>query len=185
MRRLDELHLEHPVYGSRKLTVLLAAGRLAGQSQAGGAVVAADGDRGDLRQTADEPGRGRAIKFIRICWDLEVNGPDQVWCSDITYVPMAQGFMYLVAVMDWWSRYVLAWRLSNTLESGLLCGGLGSGVAGWAASAADLQHRPGVAVHVAAVSGRGGIGRDGGEHGRSRPLDGQSVHRAVVAECQV
>ena len=48
---------------------------------------------------------------------LEITGPDQVWCSDITYVPMAYGFMYLVAVMDWWSRYVLAWELSNSLDS--------------------------------------------------------------------
>jgi putative transposase len=48
---------------------------------------------------------------------LEVTGPDQVWCSDITYVPMATGFLYLVAVMDWWSRYVLGWRLSNTMEA--------------------------------------------------------------------
>ena len=48
---------------------------------------------------------------------LQISGPDQVWCSDITYVPMAYGFMYLVAVMDWWSRYVLAWELSNSLDS--------------------------------------------------------------------
>ena len=45
-----------------------------------------------------------------------INRPNQVWSTDITYVPMSQGFMYLVAVMDWFSRYVLAWRLSNTLE---------------------------------------------------------------------
>jgi len=49
--------------------------------------------------------------------DLVVTGPDQVWCADITYVPMATGFMYLAAVMDWWSRYVLGWRLSNTMEA--------------------------------------------------------------------
>jgi len=49
--------------------------------------------------------------------DLEITGPDQVWCSDITYVPTAAGFMYLVAVMDRWSRYVLGWRLSNTMEA--------------------------------------------------------------------
>ena len=48
---------------------------------------------------------------------MAISGPDQVWCSDITYVPMQHGFMYLVAVMDWWSRYVLAWELSNTLEA--------------------------------------------------------------------
>src|SRR5213079_2690695 len=47
----------------------------------------------------------------------QISGPDQVWCSDITYVPMAYGFMYLVAVMDWRSRYVLAWELSNSLDS--------------------------------------------------------------------
>jgi len=49
--------------------------------------------------------------------DLEISGPNQVWCSDITYIPMQYGFMYLVAVMDWWSRYVLAWELSNTMEA--------------------------------------------------------------------
>jgi putative transposase len=47
---------------------------------------------------------------------LEISGPDQVWCSDITYVPMQKGFMYLVAVMDWWSRFVLAWAMSNNME---------------------------------------------------------------------
>ena len=49
---------------------------------------------------------------------VEVTHPDQVWSTDITYVPMPQGFMYLVAIMDWYSRYVLAWQLSNTLELG-------------------------------------------------------------------
>ena len=46
-----------------------------------------------------------------------ITGPDQVWCADITYIPMRHGFMYLMAVMDWWSRYVMAWGLSNTLEA--------------------------------------------------------------------
>jgi putative transposase len=49
---------------------------------------------------------------------LEVSYPNQVWSTDITYIPMHGGFMYLVAVMDWFSRYVLAWQLSNTLDSG-------------------------------------------------------------------
>jgi transposase InsO family protein len=43
-----------------------------------------------------------------------------VWCADITYIPMKHGFMYLMAVMDWWSRFVLAWELSNTLEAGFI-----------------------------------------------------------------
>lgn len=48
--------------------------------------------------------------------NLEISHPNQVWCADITYIPMYQGFMYLVAIMDWFSRYILAWELSNTLD---------------------------------------------------------------------
>ena len=48
---------------------------------------------------------------------LEIERPNQVWCADITYIPLAKGFLYLVAIMDWWSRKVLAWRLSNTMDT--------------------------------------------------------------------
>jgi putative transposase len=51
-----------------------------------------------------------------------IDRPDQVWSTDITYVPMPQGFMYLVAIIDWYSRYVLSWRLSNTLDVGFCLG---------------------------------------------------------------
>ena len=67
MRRLDELHLEHPVYGSRKLAVLIAPAGFGRQSQAGGAAAAFDGDRGDLRQAAGRACRNPVTKFIRIC----------------------------------------------------------------------------------------------------------------------
>ncbi len=56
-------------------------------------------------------------KYPYLLRNLEINRPNQVWCADITYVPMPQGFMYLVAIMDWFSRFVVAWQLSNTLES--------------------------------------------------------------------
>ena len=48
---------------------------------------------------------------------MEFTRPNQVWAADITYVPMARGFLYLVAIMDWYSRYVVAWRLSNTIQA--------------------------------------------------------------------
>jgi len=117
MRRLDELHLEHPVYGSRKLTVLL---RQAGQVINRKRVVrllrlmGIEAIYAKPKLSVAAPGHETYPYLLK---DLEVTGPDQVWCADITYVPMARGFMYLVAVMDWWSRYVLAWRLSNTMES--------------------------------------------------------------------
>ncbi len=56
-------------------------------------------------------------KYPYLLRGLEINRPNQVWCADITYVPMPRGFMYLVAVMDWFSRFVLSWQLSNTLDS--------------------------------------------------------------------
>ena len=117
MRRLDELHLEHPVYGSRRLAVLLRRQgcqvnrkRIRRLMRVMG--IEALYPRGSLSQ----PGEGHEI-FPYLLKEVAINGPNQVWCSDITYIPMQHGFMYLVAVMDWWSRYVLAWELSNTMEA--------------------------------------------------------------------
>jgi putative transposase len=59
-----------------------------------------------------QPGVGHRL-YPYLLEGLEISGPDQVWCSDITYVPMRKGFMYLVVVMDWWSRFVLAWGLPD------------------------------------------------------------------------
>ena len=83
--------------------------------------------------------------------------PDQVWSTDITYVPLRHGFLYLVAVMDWYSRYVLAWRLSNTLDGGFCLEALDEALE--PGDAGDLQQRSrlpvhGRGVHVAAGSPR-------------------------------
>jgi putative transposase len=117
MRQLDELHLENPVYGSRRLTVMLhRQGSEVNRKRVVRLLkimgIEAIYPRGSLSQ----PGEGHEI-FPYLLKGLEINGPNQVWCMDITYIPMAYGFMYLVAVMDWWSRYVLAWELSNTMEA--------------------------------------------------------------------
>lgn len=117
MRRLDELHLEHPVYGSRKLTVLLRQeGRELNRKRVRRLLRVMGIEAIYAKPRTSLPAPGHQI-YPYLLEDLDVTGPDQVWCADITYVPMARGFMYLVAVMDWWSRYVLAWRLSNTMES--------------------------------------------------------------------
>ena len=117
MRRLDELHLEHPVYGSRKLTVLLRReGRWINRKRVVRLLRVMGIEAIYAKPKLSQQEFGHQI-YPYLLRDLEVTGPDQVWCSDITYVPMARGFMYLVAVMDRWSRYVLAWRLSNTMEA--------------------------------------------------------------------
>jgi putative transposase len=117
MRRLDELHLEHPVYGSRKLAVSLRREGLVINRKRVVRLLRLMGIEAIYAKPGTSlPAPGHQI-YPYLLRGLEVTGPDQVWCADITYVPMARGFMYLVAVMDWWSRYVLGWRLSNTLEA--------------------------------------------------------------------
>ena len=117
MRVIDELHLEHPCYGSRRLEVLL--GRLGYQVNRKriSRLMRVMGIEAIYpKRKLSQPGDGQMI-FTYLLRGLEISGPNQVWCMDITYIPMQQGFMYLVAVMDWWSRYVLAWELSNTMEA--------------------------------------------------------------------
>lgn len=117
MRQLDELHLEHPVYGSRRLLVLLRREGWEVNRKRVVRLLRLMGIEAIYpRRHLSQPGEGHEI-FPYLLDQLTINGPNQVWCLDITYVPMAYGFMYLVAVMDWWSRYVLAWELSNTLEA--------------------------------------------------------------------
>ena len=116
MRRLDQLHLDHPVYGSRRLTQLL---RREGQEINRKRVVRLLRLMGleaiYPKGSCSRPGAGHRL-YPYLLRDLEVTGPDQVWCCDITYIPVQGGFLFLDAVMDWWSRYVLAWELSNTLD---------------------------------------------------------------------
>jgi putative transposase len=117
MRQLDQMHLEHPVYGSRKLTVLLRQqGWDLNRKRVRRLLRLMGIEAIYAKPRTSLPGPGHQI-FPYLLRDLVVTGPDQVWCSDITYVPMAAGFMYLVAVMDWWSRCVLGWRLSNTMDA--------------------------------------------------------------------
>jgi len=117
MRRLDELHLAQPVYGSRKLTVLLRReGLVINRKRVVRLLRIMGVEAIYARPKLSQPATEHRI-YPYLLRDLSITGPDQVWCADITYVPMAQGFMYLVAVMDWWSRYVLGWRLSNTMAT--------------------------------------------------------------------
>jgi putative transposase len=61
------------------------------------------------------PAKGHKL-YPYLLRGVRIDRPNQVWCADITYIPLAKGFLYLVAIMDWWSRKVLAWRLSNTMD---------------------------------------------------------------------
>jgi len=117
MRRLDELHIKYPVYGCRELGKLLEKEGLVVNRERVMRLLQVMGIEAIYQKPkTSEPAKGHRI-YPYLLKDLDISGPDQVWCSDITYIPLQQGFMYLVAVMDWWSRYVLAWEVSNTMDS--------------------------------------------------------------------
>ena len=117
MRRLDELHLEHPVYGRPRLTVTLRReGWRVNEKRIGRLMKVMDLEAIYCKPGTSTPQPGHEI-YPYLLRHKAITGPDQVWCADITYIPMKHGFMYLMAVMDWWSRFVLAWELSNTLDA--------------------------------------------------------------------
>jgi len=117
MRRIDEQYLKTPFYGSRKMTAWL---------REQGYVVGRDRVRRLMRLLGLEtiyqkPRTSRPHPAHRIypylLRGLAIMRPSQVWCADVCYIPMARGFVYLVAIMDWFSRYVLSWRLSVSLHA--------------------------------------------------------------------
>jgi putative transposase len=117
MRRLDELHLELPFYGSRKLAdQLRREGHAVGRRHVATLMRQMGIEALYRRPRTSIPARGAAI-YPYLLSGLAIERPNQVWASDITYLPMAHGFMYLAAILDVASRKVLAFRLSNTLTA--------------------------------------------------------------------
>jgi putative transposase len=117
MRRLDELHLQMPFYGSRKLTrELRKEGHDVGRRHVVTLMRRMGIEAIYRRPRTSIPAREATIRPY-LLGNLAINRPNQVWASDITYLPMAHGFLYLVAILDVASRKVLAFRLSNTLTA--------------------------------------------------------------------
>ncbi|WP_157105589.1 IS3 family transposase [Sphingomonas sp. TDK1] len=117
MRRIDALHLEYPFAGSRMLQGLLnAEGHVAGRLHVATLMKRMGIEALYRRPRTSKRAPGHAI-FPYLLRKLPVTRPNQVWAMDITYIPMARGFVYLAAVVDWFSRKVLAWRLSITMDT--------------------------------------------------------------------
>ena len=118
MQRIDQLFLKHPFFGSRQMTR---------QLQREGVCVGRHRVRRLMRlmglqaiyqapRTSDPHPEHRIYPYL--LRNMVIDRPNQVWCADITYIPVQHGFLYLVAIMDWATRHVLSWRLSNTMDAG-------------------------------------------------------------------
>ena len=117
MQAMDRLYLDTPFYGSRRMKVWLAReGRPVSRKRVQ-RLMRIMGLRAMYRSPrTSRPAREHRV-YPYLLEKIRVTRPNQAWAADITYLPMARGFLYLVAIMDWHSRYVVAWRLSNTLEA--------------------------------------------------------------------
>ena len=184
MRRIDELFLRHPFLGSRRIAVLLSSeaapvNRKRVQRLMRRMGIAAIGPK----TNTTKPAPGHKI-FPYLLRELTIDRANQVWAADITYIPIGRGFLYLVAIIDWASRAVLSWRLSNTLEYALLHRRPRGGV-GALRQTGHLQYGSRLAVHLDRLHRPARRCRHPDLDGRARPLDGQRVHRAAVALTQV
>jgi putative transposase len=111
MRRIDAQYMKTPFYGSRRMAEVLSVNRKRVQRLM--RLMGIEAIYPKRRTT--RPANGHRI-YPYLLRGIEITRRDQVWSADITYIPLRHGFLYLVAVMDWYSRYVLSWRLSNTLD---------------------------------------------------------------------
>jgi putative transposase len=117
MRRIDELHLEFPFAGSRMLRDLLRQeGTRIGRQHVATLMKKMAIEAIYRRPNTSKPAPGHKI-YPYLLRKLAIVRPNQVWATDISYIPMAKGFVYLVAIVDWFSRKVLAWRVSITMEA--------------------------------------------------------------------
>ncbi len=180
MRRIDELHLDYPFAGSRMLRELLRGEGIAiGRDQVTTMMRRMAIEAVYRRPHTSKPADGHKV-FPYLLRGMAIERPNQAWAMDITYIPMAHGFVYLAAVMDWFSRRVLAWRVSITMEVDFCLDAVDEALARHGRPE-NLQHRPGEPVHQRGVH-RIAVGqRDQDQHGWAWVVARQRVRRTALA----
>lgn len=119
MRLIDQIYLDQPVYGYRRMTAILRRlGHPVNEKRVHRLMKLMNLEAVYPKPKTSIPMAGHR-KYPYLLRHRKPSGPNQVWSMDITYIPMKLGFMYLMAIMDWWSRMVIAWDLSNTMEAEL------------------------------------------------------------------
>lgn len=116
MERIDRLHTQHPYFGSRKVAIQLSTPEVPVNRKRVQRLMRVMGlETLYCRPKCSVAGRGHKV-YPYLLRDRTIDRPCQVWSADITYLPLASGFMYLAATIDWFSRFVVSWKLSNTLD---------------------------------------------------------------------
>jgi len=117
MKLIDRQYLATPFYGARKITACLKSqGNLVNRKHVQRLMRLMGLTAIYRHPRTSVPAKGHKV-YPYLLRNMEISRPNQVWATDITYIPMSRGFLYLVAIIDWYSRYVISWRLSNTLDA--------------------------------------------------------------------
>jgi len=118
MKAIDKIYTDSPFYGSRRVRMaLLRYQNIIVNRKKVQRLMRAMGIYGQSPGIMTSRQCAKHKKYPYLLRDIDISRPEMVWCSDITYLPINQGHVYLVAIMDWYSKYVIAWELSNTLDS--------------------------------------------------------------------
>ena len=131
MRRIDELYLQYPFYGSRQMVRHLAREGVRVGRHRVRRLMRLLGLEAIYRKPRTSVANPEHRVYPYLLRGLTIERPNQVWCADITYIPVQGGFLYLVAIMDWASRRVLAWRLSNTMDTEFCLAALAEALEGY------------------------------------------------------
>jgi putative transposase len=176
MRRIDEQYTACPFYGSRRMTAcLIEQGEEVNRKRVQRLMRVMGLEAVYPKPRLSVAGRGHKI-YPYLLRGVKIERSDQVWSTDITYVPMTSGFMYLAAVIDWFSRYVIAWRLSNTLDGSFCLEMLDEALRGGRPEVFNTDQ--GVQFTAAAFTGRlEAAGVAVSMDGRGRALDNVFVER--------
>ena len=183
MGEIDRQYLETPFYGSRWMKAWLERRGIPVSRKRVQRLMRIMG----LRAIYRRPGTSRPAPERRVypylLRNTRITRPNQVWAADITYLPIARGFLYLVAVMDWHSRYVVGWRLSNTLEAGFCAEALTEALGRGRPEVFNTDQ--GQPVHQRRVhpDPSGPCGQD--QHGREGTIQRQHLRGAAVAHGEV
>ena len=184
MALIDRQYLARPYYGSRRMAAWLATqGHVVNRKRVQRLMRLAGLVAIYQRPNTSKPAPAHKI-YPYLLGGISIERVNQVWCADVTYIPMAQGFLYLVVIMDWVSRAVLAWRLSNTLGAEFCVEAL--------EEALFLHGRPEIfntdqGSQFTSDDFTGTLERPRGhdQHGWQGPLHGQHLRRAAVAQPQI
>lgn len=196
LKAIDKLFTKYPFFGSRQITSWLARdGIKVGRHRVRRLMRQMGLQAVYRRPKTSQPHPAHPI-YPYLLKGLEITRPNQVWCADITFVPVSRGYLYLVAIMDWATRKVLSWRVSNseplsaigprTMASAcrLLCGRAERGHRE-IRPAGDHEHGSGKPVHGIRLDHHAHRGEGPGQYGREGPVHGQHLHRTSLAIPQI